>query len=179
MGMTFLETKLKGAFIIKPDKLEDDRGSFTRFFCRKEFLQQGLNTHVVQCSMSYNTLKGTFRGMHFQDFPFGEDKIVSCVRGSVVDFIVDMRPDSPTFRETVTVELSAKNGYSVYIPRSFAHGFLTLEDHTQLFYQMTQYFQPAYAKGFRFDDPAFKIQLPFEPAVIAEKDRSYPDMVMN
>ena len=177
--MTFTETKLKGAYIIQPHRLEDDRGSFSRFFCRKEFLHHGLNTHIVQCSMSFNKLKGTFRGMHFQEFPLGEDKIVSCVRGSVIDFIVDMRPDSATFRETVTVELSDKNGCSIYIPRSFAHGFLTLENNTQLFYQMTQYHQPAYARGFRFDDPAFKINLPFEPTVIAEKDRSYPDMVSN
>jgi dTDP-4-dehydrorhamnose 3,5-epimerase len=177
--MIFKETELEGAYIIKPERMEDDRGFFSRSFCRKEFLKYGLNTHVVQCSLSYNKKKGTFRGMHYQAFPYEEDKIVSCVQGAVLDFIIDMRPDSPTYCKSTAVELSAANGHTLYIPRSFAHGFLTLENDSQLLYQMTQYHQPEYARGFRFDDPAFNLQVPFEPVVIAEKDRSYPDLVFN
>jgi dTDP-4-dehydrorhamnose 3,5-epimerase len=175
--MIFEETKLKGVFIIKPEKMEDERGFFARSFCHKEFTEQGLNANVVQCSISYNYKKGTFRGMHYQAFPFGEDKIVSCTQGALLDFIVDLRTTSSTFRQGVTVELSAENGCMVYIPRSFAHGFLTLKDHTQLSYQMTQFYQRKYERGFRFNDPAFDIPFPFEPTIIAEKDMSYPDML--
>jgi dTDP-4-dehydrorhamnose 3,5-epimerase len=172
--MIFTETNLKGAFLIKPEKIEDERGYFARSFCKWEFLKHGLNAHVVQCSVSYNKMQGTFRGMHYQLPPFEEDKIVSCVKGSVMDFIVDMRKNSPTFGQSVSVELSSENGYMLYVPRSFAHGFLTLEDDTQLFYQMTQYHQAEYATGFRFDDPAFDIRLPFEPVIISKKDKTYP-----
>jgi dTDP-4-dehydrorhamnose 3,5-epimerase len=176
MDMIFTETKLKGAYIIKPEKLEDDRGYFARSFCRWEFLKHGLNSHIVQCSASYNKVKGTFRGMHYQLPPFEEDKIVSCVHGAVLDFIVDLRKDSATFGQCISVELSEENGFMLYIPRLFAHGFLTLQDDTQLFYQMTQYHHPEYAKGFRFDDPAFEIPLPFDPVVISRKDKSYPNI---
>ena len=114
--------------------------------------------------------------MHFQAAPFEEDKMVTCTHGAVLDFIVDIRPDSPTFRQKLTVELSSENGYLLYIPKSIAHGFFTLCDHTQLYYQMTEFHQPEYARGFRFDDPAIDIHLPFELTTIAEKDRNFPDL---
>jgi dTDP-4-dehydrorhamnose 3,5-epimerase len=174
--MIFEETKLPGVFLIKPERKEDDRGFFSRSFCCREFAQHGLNTNIVQCSTSYNKKKGTFRGMHFQMAPFEEDKMVTCMYGAILDFIVDMRPESPTFKNKLEVELSSENGYILYIPKSFAHGFFTLCDHTRLFYQMTQFYQPLYARGFRFDDPAIDIQLPFELKVIADKDRNLPDL---
>lgn len=176
--MTFHETKLRGAFIIKPQKKEDERGFFARTFCKKEFLEHGLNATIVQCDLSYNKKKGTFRGMHFQAPPFEEDKIVNCVQGALMDYIVDLRVESPTFKEWINVELSAENGHMLYIPKSFAHGFYTLRDHTMVSYQMTQYYHPEHALGFRFDDPAFDIHLPAEVATLSEKDRSYPDLYL-
>lgn len=174
--MIFEETELRGAFLIKPQKKEDDRGFFSRAFCSKEFSDHGLNTNIVQCSVSYNKKKGTFRGMHFQRSPYEEDKIVTCTHGAILDFIVDMRISSPTFKQKLAIELTAENGFMLYIPKSFAHGFFTLCDDTQLFYQITQFHYPDHAAGFRFDDPAINIQLPFELTTIAEKDRNLPDL---
>lgn len=178
MSMIFIETKLKGAFIIKPQKIEDERGFFSRAFCKKEFDRYGLNSSIVQCNVSYNKKKGTFRGMHFQAPPFEEDKMVSCVQGAMVDYIVDLRPESPTFKQWIQVELSAGNGYMIYVPRSFGHGFYTLSDSTQVLYQMTQYYNSEFSYGFRYNDPAFDIGLPFEITTISEKDRNYPDLYL-
>jgi dTDP-4-dehydrorhamnose 3,5-epimerase len=174
--MIFEETKLKGAFIIKPEKKEDDRGFFARSFCQKEFRDHGLTADIVQCDISFNKRKGTFRGMHFQVAPFEEDKIVSCTLGALLDFIVDLRPASPTYMQSQRIELSQENGHLLYVPKSFAHGFFTLRDSTQVFYQMTQYYHPECARGFRYDDPAVNFQFPFEIASIAERDRKYPDL---
>src|SRR5688572_28258795 len=176
--MIFAETKLKGSFIIKPQKIEDERGSFSRTFCKKEFDEYGLNASVVQCNVSHNKRKGTFRGMHFQAPPYEEDKIVSCMQGALLDFIVDLRVESPTFKQWIKVELSAQIGYMLYVPKSFAHGFLTLCDDTQVFYQMTECHHPEFAFGFRYDDPAFDIGLPFEATTISQKDKSYPDLYL-
>ena len=176
--MIFMETKLKGAFIIRPQRREDERGFFARAFCQKEFAKRGLSASIVQCNTSYNKKKGTFRGMHFQAPPYEEEKIVSCTHGAFIDFIVDLRSDSPTFKQCAQIELSAENGHSLYIPKSFAHGFLTLQDHTQVFFQMTQYQNEEYAMGFRYDDPAFDIQLPFDADIVAERDKSYPDLYL-
>ncbi len=173
--MIFEETKLKGAFIIKPERNEDERGSFARVFCEKEFNKFGLNSAIVQSSISYNKLKGTFRGMHFQTYPFEEEKIVTCIQGAMIDIIVDLRPTSPTFKESISIELSADNGYSLYVPKSFAQGFVTLQDHTKIFYQMTQFYQPQYQKGFRLNDHAFDILFPFNITTIAQRDKDYPD----
>src|SRR5258706_12628039 len=126
--MIFEETKLKGAFIIKPEKKEDERGHVARTFCQDEFLAHGLNPNIVQSDISYIKTKGTFKGMHFQEPAFEEDKIISCHQGAIVDYIVDLRVDSRTFKEWIKIELSAENGYSLYIPKSFAHGFYTLSD---------------------------------------------------
>ena len=176
--MIFHETKLKGAFIIKPEKKEDERGFFTRTFCQNEFLVHGLNANIVQSDMSFIRTKGTFRGMHFQAPPFEEDKIVSCPQGAILDYIVDLRVNSPTFKELITVELSYENGYSIYIPKSFAHGFYTMADNTQVCYHLTQYHHPEHTWGFRFDDPAFDINLPAKIASVSERDRSYPDLYL-
>lgn len=174
--MEFVETKLPGAFVIKPERHVDERGFFARTFCKKEFEDHGLNPDVVQCSISYNQNKGTFRGMHFQASPFQEEKLVSCVQGGILDYIVDLRPDSPTFKQYVKVELSAENGWALYIPKSFAHGFLTLCDNSVVSYQMTEYHHSEAAYGFRWDDPAFDITLPFQVTTQAERDKNYPDL---
>jgi len=176
--MIFYETKLKGAFIIKPDKKGDERGSFARIFCQDEFLARGLNATIVQSDISYIRTKGTFKGMHFQAPPFEEDKIVSCLQGAILDYIVDLRVESRTFKEWVKTELSSENGCSIYVPKSFAHGFYTLQDNTMVFYNMTQYHHPEQALGFRFDDPAFDIAMPAEVANLSEEDRSYPDLYL-
>lgn len=172
--MIFEETKLKGSFIIKPERLEDERGFFARSFCLKEFAEHSLYPLIVQCNISYNKKKGTFRGMHFQAPPFEEDKIITCTQGAVLDYIVDLRAGSPTFKQWVAVELSADNRHIFYVPKLFAHGFITLLPETQVFYQMTQYYNPESARGFRWDDPAFDIHLPFPVEAIAEKDASFP-----
>lgn len=174
--MTFTETKLKGAFIIKREENEDERGFFARTFCRKEFEAHGLSTSVAQCNISFNKKKGTFRGMHFQIHPYEEEKIVSCVQGALLDYIVDLREDSATFKQWVAIELSAENGCAMYIPKSFAHGFLTLRDETMVHYQMSEFYEPACARGFRVDDPAFNIQLPFPIGTVAERDMKFSNV---
>ncbi len=172
--MIFEETKLKGAFIIKPERLEDERGFFARSLCLKEYAAHGLFPFIVQCNISYNKKKGTFRGMHFQAPPCEEVKIVSCTQGGVLNFVVDLRRESPTYRQCITAELNADNRYQLYIPRLFAHGFLTLTSDSQVFYQTTEFYNAKAARGFRWDDPAFEIRLPFPAEAIAEKDKNFP-----
>src|SRR6185369_14463804 len=177
--MIFKETKLKGVFIIKPELKEDERGpSMKTFFARDEFLAHGLNATIVQSDISYIKTKGTFRGMHFQVPPFEEDKIVSCCSGAIVNYIVDLRVESPTFKDWVKVEVSSDNGYLVYIPKSFAHGFYTLHPDTRVVYQLTEYHRPEHVLGFRLDDPAFDITVPAEIASLSDQDRSYPDLYL-
>lgn len=174
--MTFTETKLSGAYLIRQDRHEDERGYFARTFSKNEFEKYGLNSEVVQSDISFNKKKGTFCGMHFQSAPFHEEKIVSCVQGAILYYIVDLRGDSRTFKEWVTVELSSDNGTMLYVPKSFAHGFLTLRDNTWVSHQMTEYPHSECSHGFRFDDPAFDIRLPFEATVLTDHDRNYPDL---
>lgn len=173
--MIFEETGLKGAYIIKPERLEDERGFFTRAFCQHEFERHHLNPNLAQCNMSFNKKKGTFRGMHYQMPPYEEDKIVLCPKGGILDIIVDLRVDSPTYKDAVFVELTEENLNMLYVPKSYAHGFLTLEDDTLLFYMMTEFYQPDSARGFRWNDPAFNIKFPQSIEVISERDRDYPD----
>lgn len=175
--MIFIETKLQGAFVIEPEKHEDDRGFFARTFCKREFEARGLVSHVAQCSISFNKRKGTLRGMHSQVAPFAETKLVRCTAGAVFDVIIDLRPSSPTFKRYESVELSARNGNMLYIPQGFAHGFQTLEDNSEVFYQMSQFYAPEYARGVRWDDPAFGIKWPPAERTILERDRTYPDFV--
>ncbi len=175
--MIFQETKLRGAYIMDPERLEDERGFFARTWCQREFREHGLNPQLVQCNLSYNHKKGTFRGMHYQCAPYEEAKLIRCSRGAIQDVIVDLRPESSTFKEYVAVILSADNRRMLYVPERFAHGFITLEDDTEVFYQMSEFYSAECARGFRWNDPAFAIQLPIEVAVISERDRNYPDFV--
>lgn len=172
--MIFIETALKGAFIIELERHTDERGFFARSFCAHEFEAHGLNPTVAQCNLSYNHTKGTLRGMHFQVPPASETKLVRCTRGAIYDVIIDLRPDSPTYLEHLAVELSAQTGRALYIPEMFAHGFQTLEDDTEVAYQMGEFYTPGYARGLRYDDPAFNIQWPLPVSIISEKDLAWP-----
>ncbi len=175
--MIFRETKLADAYVIDPERLEDDRGFFARTWCTREFAQKGLNQRIVQCSVSYNQRKGTLRGMHYQERPYAEAKLVRCTMGAIYDVIIDLRPNSLTYRQWVAVELTAANHRMLYVPEGVAHGFLTLEDETEVFYQMSEFFTPEYARGVRWDDPAFGVEWPVEPTVVSERDRGFPDFV--
>ncbi len=172
--MIFRELDLPGAFLLEPERLEDERGFFARVFCRRELEAHGLNPAVAQCSLSFNRRRSTVRGMHWQAPPAEEAKLVRCVRGAVHDVIVDLRPDSPTFRRHAGVELGAENRLALYVPPGFAHGFQTLEDSTELLYQMSEFYAPERAQGFRFDDPEVGIRWPLPVSVISERDRSLP-----
>jgi len=171
----FTETRLRGAYIIDPEPLSDDRGFFARTWCQKEFQAHGLNTNVAQCNISYNAKKGTLRGVHYQTAPFEEAKLVRCTAGAIFDVIIDLRPHSATFREWISVELDAGNRRMLYIPGGVAHGFITLTDNTEVFYQMSEFYMPEYARGVRWDDPAFNIPWPIDVTTISEKDARYPD----
>ena len=173
--MRFTETKLKGAFILEPERLEDDRGFFARSWCETEAAAYGLYPKWVQCNISFNKKKATLRGMHFQAAPFAEAKLVRCTMGAICDVIVDLRPGSSTLKQWVAVELSAENRRMLYIPEGFAHGFLTLADNSEIFYQMSAFYAPGYARGVRWNDPAFTIVWPTDICVISDKDRNYPD----
>ena len=169
--MIFTETELKGAYLIEPERLEDERGFFARTFCQKEFESHGLNTRFLQCSISFNRKKGTLRGMHYQAAPHAETKLVRCTRGAIYDVIIDIRPGSPTFKHWLSAELTADNYRALYIPEGFAHGFQTLADETEIFYQMSEFFYPEAARGVRWDDTTFEIAWPFvETRTISAKD---------
>ena len=174
--MIFNETKLKGAYVIDIQKLEDERGFFARSWCRREFEAHGLNPQLVQCNISFNARIGTMRGMHYQVKPCEEAKLIRCTRGSIYDVIVDIRPDSPSFRQYIGIVLTPGNYKMLYVPEGFAHGFLTLEDNTEVFYQMSEFYAPDHARGFRWNDPAFGIEWPSNVQVISERDKSYPDI---
>lgn len=171
--MIFNECKLKGAFIIELEKKEDERGFFSRTWDKKKIEDCGLNSRIVQSNISYNKKKGTLRGLHYQTKPYEETKLVRCSKGSVFDVIIDLRSDSKTFRKWISVELTDKNYKMIYIPEGFAHGFQSLEDNTEVFYQMSEYFNSDYARGIRWDDAALKIKWPLKPTAISRKDLSY------
>lgn len=173
--MKFEKTRLEGSWIIDINKQEDERGFFARTFCQREFLEHGLNTRLAQCNVSYNRKKGTFRGMHLQVSPFQEAKLVQCTSGRIYDIIIDLRPESPTYLQHLGVTLSAQEYRMLYIPEGFAHGFLTLEENTNVFYQMSEFYAPECARGFRWNDPAFGITLPADIIVISERDANYPN----
>jgi dTDP-4-dehydrorhamnose 3,5-epimerase len=173
--MIFTPTQISGAFVIEPERIEDDRGFFARTFCNREFTAHGLQTEFVQCNISFNKKKGTLRGMHYQAAPYQEAKLVRCTAGAIYDVIIDLRPDSATFTQWVATQLSAENRKMLYIPKDFAHGFLTLADNTEIFYQMSQFFEPRAARGLCWNDPAFDIQWPAPVTVISPKDQNYPD----
>ena len=173
--MKFVETELKGAFIVEPEILEDERGFFARTWCRREFEQHGLNPDLVQCNISFNRKKGTLRGMHFQAWPCAEAKLVRCTMGAIYDVIIDLRLESETFMRWLPIELTAENRKMFYIPEGFAHGFQTLENDTEVFYQMSEFYAPEYARGVRWDDPKFNIKWPDDVRIISEKDKNFKD----
>lgn len=173
--MIFTETKLKGAYLLEPERYEDERGFFSRSWSQREFAARGLEAGFVECNISFNKRKGTLRGMHFQVAPHAQPKLVRCTMGAVYDVIVDLRADSETFRQWVPAELSDQNRLMLFIPEGFAHGFQTLADNTELFYQMAGYYAPECASGVRWNDPAFGIQWPEDERIIIARDQQYPD----
>ncbi len=172
--MIFTETRLKGIYIIDMEPIRDERGFFARSFCQNDFTEHGLKVNVAQCNVSFNKKKGTLRGMHFQLPPKAEAKLVRCTRGKIYDVVIDLRPGSPTYCQWEAVELSADNYRALYIPEEFAHGFQTLEDNSEVFYQMFEFYAPEYASGVRWDDPAFGINWPLPGPIISERDQLYP-----
>lgn len=172
--MQFRELEVPGAFLIELERREDDRGFFARTFCCREFAEHELEPFVAQCNLSYNRRRGTLRGMHYQAMPGAEAKLVRCIRGAIHDVVVDARPGSPTLGRHAAVRLDADNRRALYLAPGLAHGFQTLEDDTELLYQMSEFYAPELARGFRHDDPEVGIDWPLPVAVISERDRDLP-----
>lgn len=172
--MIFRETPLAGSFVLEPERSEDDRGFFARTYDRDAFADRGLDPEVVQCSVSYNRRRGTLRGLHFQAAPREETKLVRCTRGRIWDVIVDFRPGSPTHGRHFATVLSADEGTALYVPKGMAHGLLTLEDETEVFYQISERYSPEHFRGYRWDDPTFAIPWPEPVTVISDKDSNLP-----
>lgn len=174
--MRFLEARLAGVLVIELERIADERGWFARSFSREEFAANGLDAQVVDANVSFNERAGTLRGMHYQEAPHGESKLIRCTRGAIYDVVVDLRRDSPTFRDWFALELSAGSEQMLYAPEGVAHGFQTLADATEVSYLMSRGYEPSAARGVRWDDPAFGIEWPpAERQTISERDRSYPD----
>lgn len=172
--MRFTELPIKGAYEIEPVPEEDNRGFFARTFCRREFSARGLNPDIAQCSTSFNRLKGTLRGMHYQMAPNTECKLVQCLAGSTFHVIVDLRENAGTYLEWTSVRLNATRKNMLYVPEGLAHGFLTLEDNCEVHYQISEFYCPDRAAGIRWNDPAIGIVWPGEVAVISDRDRNFP-----
>ena len=176
MGITFRETKLKGAFVIEPERFEDERGFLARSFSLTEFETHGLNPRMAECNISFSRKRYTVRGMHFQNPPHAQAKLVRCTKGSVYDVIIDLRPESPTFKQWIGEELSAENRRLLYVPEGFAHGFQTLVDDSEVFYQISNFYTPGSESGVRWNDPVFAIDWPATDGVtINQRDENYPD----
>jgi len=173
--MIFKKTKIAGVYLLEPERLADDRGFFARIWCQTEFAEHGIDARVVQCNLSFNPRKGTMRGMHYQLAPHEETKTVRCTMGAIFDVAVDLRNNSPTFKQWVGAPLTAENREMLVIPPGCAHGYLTLADDAEVAYQMSEYYAPGYGAGVRWNDPAFGIRWPGEVTVIAARDRDYPD----
>jgi dTDP-4-dehydrorhamnose 3,5-epimerase len=171
----FQESSLPGAFVIEPEPIEDERGFFARIFADVEFEKRGLATVVKECSLSFNRLRGTLRGMHYQTPPFEESKLVRCTRGAIYDVLVDLRRDSPSYCRWVATTLSAENRLALFVPEGVAHGYQTLEDASEVLYQISMPYSPEHAHGVRWDDSAFGIEWQEPPTAISERDRSYED----
>jgi dTDP-4-dehydrorhamnose 3,5-epimerase len=171
--MIFSETRLRGAFIIDLDRHADERGFFARAFCQQEFERRGLKSVIAQASIASNLSKGTLRGMHFQYPPAAETKLVRCTRGAILDIIVDLRPESPTYLQHVAVELNESNMTALYVPERFAHGYQVLRDHTDANYQIGEFYQPNVQGGLRYDDPWLNLAWPLPVTVISSKDRAF------
>jgi dTDP-4-dehydrorhamnose 3,5-epimerase len=176
--MVFQETVLKGSFIIDLNRHEDDRGSFARTYCQQEFKEQGIVAEMVQANMSTNKIKGTLRGLHYQVNPHQEEKLVRCTKGALYDVIIDLRPDSPTYREWIGVELTEHNQRALFVPKDFAHGFITLENDTTAFYMVSEFYSPGAESGIRWNDPNFSIKWPTEPKCVSEKDSNWENFTV-
>lgn len=172
--MTFVETRLPGVLVVEPERHEDERGFFARAWCRREFEERGLNTALAQCNISYTRARGTVRGMHYQSAPWHEAKLVRCTRGAIHDVVLDVRPQAPTYRQWVAVRLTADDRRMLYVPEGMAHGFQTLADDTEVFYQMSEAYQPHAQRGVRWNDPACAIEWPIAPAVVSARDAALP-----
>lgn len=178
--MIFEETSLYGAYIIRLHRIEDERGFFARTFCEREFDAQGLISRMVQSNIGFSRKAGTLRGLHYQAKPHAEAKLVRCTRGAIFDVMADVRPDSPTFRSWLGLELSAENRVMVYVPEGMAHGYLALADESELFYQVSAFYTAGAEHGIRWNDPTFEIQWPkVEELIVSEKDRNWPDFVVD
>jgi len=175
--MIFTETKLKGAFILDLERREDNRGFFARAFCQHEFTEHGLKPVIAQANVAFNRLKGTIRGMHFQYLPAAETKLVRATRGAILDIIVDLRPESPTFLQHISVELSADNGRALYVPERFAHGYQALEDKTETSYQVGEFYTPGVEGGLMYNDPTLGLSWPLPLTVISDKDNAWKPFV--
>lgn len=173
--MKFHKTKFPGVMEIHLEPNPDERGFLARTWCQREFGDHGLNTRLVQCSISLNVRKGTLRGIHWQAAPFAEAKLVRCTAGAIYDVVLDLRPQSATFKQWFATELNAENRCSLYVPEGCAHGFLTLADNSEVLYYMSEFYHPEASRGVRWNDPAFGIIWPREVEVMSERDRSYPD----
>jgi dTDP-4-dehydrorhamnose 3,5-epimerase len=173
--MIFQETKLQGVFEIHVEPKPDERGLFARCWCQQEFESHKLNPKLVQCSVSFNARKGTLRGIHYSAPPYAEAKLVRCTRGAIYDVVVDLRPESATFKDWIAVVLTADRRNMIYVPEGCGHSFLTLEDEAEVLYQMSEFYNAESARGVRWDDPAFRIAWPEKVQVISERDRTYPD----
>lgn len=174
--MVFSETDLDGVYVIELERFEDERGFFAPAFSQQEFETRGLESRFVENNISYNRGRGTLRGLHYQAAPYGQAKLVRCTRGAIFDVAVDLRPASTTFRHWVSVELTAENRLMLYLPGDVGHGFQTLEDDTEVFYQVSMVYRPDAYRGLRWDDPAFDIKWPrADERIILARDNSYPD----
>jgi dTDP-4-dehydrorhamnose 3,5-epimerase len=173
--MIFTETKLHGAYVIAPERYHDERGFFARMWCQNEWAARGLNPRLVQSNVSFNTQRGTLRGMHWQRVPHAEAKLVRCTMGAIYDVIIDLRPDSVTYKQYYTLILTPEDRTMLYVPEGVAHGFLTLLDNTEVFYQMSEFYHPENQTGVRWNDPAFSIHWVDEVRVISPRDEHYPD----
>ena len=173
--MIFHKIGLEGALLVELQKREDERGFFARSWCRREFEEYGLETGLVQCNISFSPKMGTLRGMHYQQPPYAEVKLVRCTRGAFYDVIIDLRPNSPTFLQWHAVELTSENRYALYVPKGFAHGFQTLENNSEVFYQITEFYAPDWARGVRWNDPLFNIAWPLGVSMISPRDATYPN----
>lgn len=174
--MKFVPTDLEGAFLVQTEAMSDDRGSFTRTFCAREFAGYGLECNWVQHSISFNLAKGTLRGLHYQCAPYGEAKLINCIAGRIFDVIVDLRPESGTYRKSFCTELSSESGIQLYVPQGFAHGFLTLEKNCKVEYCISTYYEPSAVRGVRWNDPVLNIPWPARIRMISQRDANFPDL---
>ena len=173
--MIFEELKLKGVFKIEIEKINDERGFFTRTWDKQEFLKKGIDSDFVQSNISFNKKKGTLRGLHYQEEPYEEGKLIRCTKGKIYEIMIDIRKNSETYKKWEHIELDSKENIELFVPKGFALGMQTLEDDTEIFYQMSQFYKPEYSKGIRWNDPSFKIKWPLKPTVISEKDKNCED----